>query len=220
MDHVAGGQPIAAREARLARRTEADRPALGEEARACRAVDRPIDATAAKQRGVCRVDDRVDREPCDVAALQPNPVIRRQSCIRGQAGAHRGHAQKETGTSEPVPDQVCGWQTRDRETLPSRTMGLRARVRRSPACRIAATRLVNAAVAIRFPTLLQLRRDFRVVSADGVMSSLSAPQHAPPASPRREGASRRGSAARRSAPKWRVCRESADRPGAMQRGPP
>src|SRR4029077_7331799 len=112
------------------------------------------------------------REPRDVAALQTNPVIRNRHWEL--AGAHRGQAQKETGTSGLIPDQVCGWQTRDRETLPSRTMGLRARVRRSPACRIAATRSVNAPVAIRFPVMLQFRRDFRVILANGVMSSLSA----------------------------------------------
>ena len=83
MDHMSGGQPIAARQPRLARRTATDRTAFGEKLGACRAVDRPIDAAAAEQRGICGVDDRVDPEPRDVATLQANAVV------RGQIRDHR-----------------------------------------------------------------------------------------------------------------------------------
>src|SRR5260370_33271673 len=61
-DYVDGGAPIAAGQPRLTRRTAADRPAFGKQARAGRAVDRPVDAAAAEQRCTCGVDDRIDRE--------------------------------------------------------------------------------------------------------------------------------------------------------------
>src|ERR1051325_10861952 len=66
----------------------------------------------------------------------------------------------------PIPDQVCGWQTRDRETLPNRTRDLRARVRGSPTCRIAAARRLNTAIGLRFPLRCFFCDSLRAVSSE------------------------------------------------------
>ena len=59
-------QPIAARDLGRAGLAAAERPAFGEQLRSRRAMDRAIDAAAAEQRAVRRVDDRVDVERGDV----------------------------------------------------------------------------------------------------------------------------------------------------------
>src|SRR4051812_11525609 len=47
---------------------------------------------------------------------------------------HQTRKKKPGSAYAPIPDQGCGWQTRDRETLPNRTtdLGARARVRPQP----------------------------------------------------------------------------------------
>ena len=68
VDHVARRQAVAARDSRLAGRAAAERAAFGEQFRSGGAVNRAIDAAAAQQRRVRRVDDRVDVERRDVGS--------------------------------------------------------------------------------------------------------------------------------------------------------
>src|SRR5262249_11848396 len=66
VDDVARGQSIAGRELRVSGRASSQRPALRQQLRARRAVNRSIYPAAAEQRRVGRVDDRVDGERGDV----------------------------------------------------------------------------------------------------------------------------------------------------------
>ena len=61
VDHMAGGQPIAARDPRLAGRAAADLAAFLEKLRTGGAMDGAVDAAAAEQALVRGVDDRVER---------------------------------------------------------------------------------------------------------------------------------------------------------------
>ena len=61
-------QVAAGRRLRIAGHASAERPALGEDRRAAGTVDRTVDATAAEQRAVRGVDDRIDVLRRDVAA--------------------------------------------------------------------------------------------------------------------------------------------------------
>ena len=86
------------------RQTKADRPALGEQARARRRGGSPVDTAAAEQRGVCRVDDRVDREPRDVAALQAD--ARLHSAEANQSRRFGGSASwRSIGATTPKRDR-------------------------------------------------------------------------------------------------------------------
>ena len=76
VNHVARRQSIAARDARLAGRAAAERAAFGQQFRSGRAVDRTVDAAAAQQRRIGRVDDRVDVEPGDVDILRGDDGVR------------------------------------------------------------------------------------------------------------------------------------------------
>src|SRR5207249_565790 len=67
VDHVPGRQAIAARQPCLARRTAAERAALGEQLGAGAAMDRTIDTATTEQRGIGSVDDRIDDQSGDVA---------------------------------------------------------------------------------------------------------------------------------------------------------
>jgi hypothetical protein len=62
-------QVVGAGDARLPRRAAAERAALGKKAGPCRMVDRTIDAAAAEQRCIRRVDDDIDLHAGDVALL-------------------------------------------------------------------------------------------------------------------------------------------------------
>ena len=66
VDHMLCGQPVAAGDLRVAGGAAAERAAFGEQLRTRRAMDRAIDASAAKQRGVGGVDDGIDRKRGDV----------------------------------------------------------------------------------------------------------------------------------------------------------
>src|SRR5437762_528154 len=70
MNHPLRRQPITARHPRLAGRTSADRSAFGEQVRTSRAVNRAVDSAAAEERGVGGVDDGVEGELGDVAAMK------------------------------------------------------------------------------------------------------------------------------------------------------
>jgi len=76
MDDVPRGQSIAFGKLRLARPAAAEQPAFVNQLRPGGAVDGPIDAAAAEQRTVRRIDDRVHLEPGDVAAMDFDPVVR------------------------------------------------------------------------------------------------------------------------------------------------
>jgi hypothetical protein len=67
VNDVAGGEIVSARNSSLAGRAAPDRAALGEQARACCAVDRAVNTASAEQRGIRRVDDRIDALPRYVA---------------------------------------------------------------------------------------------------------------------------------------------------------
>ena len=67
----------------LAGRAAAEPPAFGEQVGAGRTMDRAIDTAAAEQRRICGVDDRVGGKARNIAALQADAVIRRQT------GCHR-----------------------------------------------------------------------------------------------------------------------------------
>jgi hypothetical protein len=74
VDHVAGGQAVAARDAGLPRRAAAEGAALGQQLGAGGVVDRAVDAAAAEQAFVGGVDDGVDGEPGDVGLQRPIPL--------------------------------------------------------------------------------------------------------------------------------------------------
>ncbi len=68
-DDPARGQVEAGGQDRVADLAAAEQPARVQELSPGRAVDRTVDTAAAEQTGVRRVDDRVDREVCDVAPV-------------------------------------------------------------------------------------------------------------------------------------------------------
>jgi hypothetical protein len=72
VDDVGRGQAVAERQLGLARLAAAERAAFGEQFGPGGAMDRAVDPAAAEQRGVRGVDDRVDCETRDVAALEAN----------------------------------------------------------------------------------------------------------------------------------------------------
>src|SRR5205807_2249937 len=84
MDDVLRGQAIAACQPRLTGRAAADRAAFLQEFGAGGAVDRAIDAAAAEQRGIGRVDDDVDGKPRDVSALHRDAIGKRLTGHRPQ----------------------------------------------------------------------------------------------------------------------------------------
>ena len=67
VNHVAGRQAMALGDLGIAGRTAAERAALAQEIGPRLAMDRAVDAAAAKKRCVRRVDDRIDRQYRDVA---------------------------------------------------------------------------------------------------------------------------------------------------------
>ena len=91
MDDMGGREPIAPGQPRLARRTTADRTAFREKPGPCGTVDRPVDAAAAEQRGICGIDDGVDSEPRNIAALQADVPA------GGQVRDHEVSWQKKPG---------------------------------------------------------------------------------------------------------------------------
>lgn len=66
MNDVAGRQPITFGDLGVARGAAAQRTAFHQQVRASSAMDRAVDAPAAQQRIVRRVDDRIDIESCNV----------------------------------------------------------------------------------------------------------------------------------------------------------
>src|SRR5262245_28368271 len=71
---VASRQGVTGRDARLAGRAPAEQAAFIEQSGAGGAVDGPVHAAAAEQRGVGGVDDRVDTERRDVAPDELQPI--------------------------------------------------------------------------------------------------------------------------------------------------
>ena len=76
VDHVPRGKLPRAGRLRVSGLAAAEPPALREDRRAARAMDRTVDAAAAEQRGVRRVDDRVDALRGDVAFDEADAVAR------------------------------------------------------------------------------------------------------------------------------------------------
>src|SRR5438067_2380068 len=74
MNDMPGRQPIAAGQPCLSRRAATDPAAFGEEFRAGGAVNRAIDPAAAKQRRIGGIDDRIDRQPGDIAEFNADAV--------------------------------------------------------------------------------------------------------------------------------------------------
>src|SRR6266446_5362546 len=70
VDDVARRQPVAARDARFAGGAAAKGAALRDELRAGRAMDRAVDAASAEEGGVRGIDDGIDVELGDVAAME------------------------------------------------------------------------------------------------------------------------------------------------------
>jgi hypothetical protein len=67
MNYVPRRQSIGLRDFSITRDAAMERPALGEQFGACRAVDRAIDAPAAQQRTIRSADDRVNAQACDIS---------------------------------------------------------------------------------------------------------------------------------------------------------
>src|SRR4051812_672916 len=63
---MAGFEPVAPGDHGVAGLATVKRPAFGQEFRACRPMDRPIDTAPAKQRRIGRVDDGVNAQRGDV----------------------------------------------------------------------------------------------------------------------------------------------------------
>src|SRR5262249_28205116 len=105
VDHVLGDKPVTARDLGRAGLAAAERAALAEQLRTGGAVDRAIDAAAAKKRAVCRVDDGVDVERGDVGAAD---VDTRGADGGGQEWLrrHDDHAQLARRLS-PASDSVA-----------------------------------------------------------------------------------------------------------------
>ena len=73
VDHMLGRQPIAARDLGAAGLAAAERPAFGEQFRSGGAMDGAVDAAAAEQRAVRRIDDRIERKRRDVGNADFKP---------------------------------------------------------------------------------------------------------------------------------------------------
>lgn len=82
MDYMSGGQHVAAGQPGFSRRTAPERAAFGQKPRSGCAVDRTIDAATSEQRGIGGIDDRIDRQARDIAALQSD------AAFIGKVGAH------------------------------------------------------------------------------------------------------------------------------------
>src|SRR6185437_1193518 len=74
VNHMARGQPVAARHLGLTRATAAKRAALLHQLRASRAVNRAIDTTTAEQRAIGRVDDSIDVEEGNIPGDDKNAL--------------------------------------------------------------------------------------------------------------------------------------------------
>ncbi len=72
VDDMGGRQTIPAGEPRFPWWTAAQSTAFGKKLRSRSPVDRAVDPTAAEQRGVRRIDDRIDPQAGDVARGQPD----------------------------------------------------------------------------------------------------------------------------------------------------
>jgi len=73
VDHMLGRQPIAACDFHGSGVTAAERPARGEQFRSGGAMDRAVDAAAAEQGAVGRIDDGVERQRRDVGHADIEP---------------------------------------------------------------------------------------------------------------------------------------------------
>src|SRR6266436_10446850 len=107
VDDVGGRQTIPAGEPRLPRWTAAQSTAFGKKLRSRSPVDRAIDPTAAEQRGVRRIDDRIDPQAGDVP--------RGQADAGGKFGKN-GHGPTAT-TGEKIPNTASPRLTRSGESL-------------------------------------------------------------------------------------------------------
>jgi len=92
VDHMAGRQPVAFGDLGLAGLTAMEHAAFQDEIRARGTVDRAVDATAAKQRRVCGVDDRVNAELGDVGDddLEPGRADLSNWVAQAEAAAPTG----------------------------------------------------------------------------------------------------------------------------------
>src|SRR5919201_3108283 len=118
VDHPGGRQPVAAGDLRLAGRAAAEPTALLEQLRPGGAVYRAVDAAAAEQAAVRRVDDRVDALLGDVALLD------RQLGRHRLLGAHLERPQPVAAVVRDQPlDQLAGvvvWTVAQRDPIAER----------------------------------------------------------------------------------------------------
>ena len=74
MDHVSRREVAGRRRLRVAGLAASEEPRLGEDRRPAHAMDRPVDASAAQERRVRGVDDRIDLLLRDVALHELDPA--------------------------------------------------------------------------------------------------------------------------------------------------